>query len=366
MVVSEQRIGVSVRLKQGCLVLLLLAFTIGIPAFAQSSKEIAAADIALYSGADRDQRLIAAAKKEGSLLLYTSMLEKNIRRIAADFEEKYGIKVNIWRAGKNKVLQRTITEARGGRFEVDVVHNPSPEMEALHREKLLQPVESPYYKELVPAAQPAHKEWVAARIYVFVQAYNTDKVKKEELPKTYRDLLDPKWKGRLGIESKEQEWFFTLIKDMGEEKGLKLFRDIVATNGLSVRTGHALLNNLVISGEVPLALTVYSYLPEQAKRKGAPIDWFSLEPVIAYTDAVGVAKKSPHPNAAVLFYDYMISAAQPTLAAMHHIPTNKKVASPFKDINVQQVKFIDPEKVLDEYERWTKLYEDTILGRAPD
>ncbi len=346
-----------------------MVFNVGIPAFAEAAKEIAsAANTALYSGADRDQRLVAAAKKEGSLLLYTSMRDKDIQKIAADFEKQYGIKVNIWRAGKNKVLQRTITEARGGRFEVDVVHNPSPEMEALHREKLLQRVESPYYKELVPAAAavPAHKEWAAARIYVFVQAYNVNKVKKEELPKTYQDLLDPKWKGRLGIESKEQEWFFTLVKDMGEEKGLRLFRDIVAINGLSVRTGHALLNNLVISGEVPLALTVYSYLPEQAKRKGAPIDWFSLEPVIAYTDAVGVAKKSPHPNAAVLFYDYMISTAQPILAVMNHIPTSKKVASPFKNINMQQLKFIDPEKVLDEYERWTKLYEDTILGRAPN
>jgi hypothetical protein len=126
---------------------------------------------------------------------------------------------------------------------------------------------------LIPQAITPHREWIATRLNIFTQAYNTNLVKKEELPKTYHDLLDPKWKGKLGIEAEDLDWFAVVIRQLGEEKGLKLFRDIVASNGLSVRKGHTLLTNLVASGEVPFALTVYGYKAEQLKNKGAPIDW---------------------------------------------------------------------------------------------
>ncbi len=233
---------------------------------------------ALYEGADRTARLVAGAKREGSLSLYASLAEKDLIRLVSEFERRYGIKVNVWRSGKSNVLRRAVTEARAGRFEVDVVHNPSPEMELLHRERLLQEVRSPYQRELIPEAVAPHREWAGPRVYIFVQAYNTNRVTPEELPKTFKDLLDPRWKGRIAVEAKEQEWFFTLVREMGEESGLKFFRDLVATNGLTVRNGNALLNNLVVAGEIPLALTLYSYLPEQSRRSGAPIDWIALAP----------------------------------------------------------------------------------------
>src|SRR2546430_1124050 len=242
---------------------------------------------ALDESAGRSARLVANAKREGALSLYASMAEKDLMRLVSEFERRYGIKVKVWRSGKNNVLRRAVTEARAGRFEVDVVHNPSPEMELLHRERLLQEVRSPYQNELIPEAVAPHREWAGPRVYIFVQAYNTKKVKPEELPKTFGDLLDPRWKGRIAVEAKEQEWFFTLVREMGEEAGLKFFRDLVATNGLTVRNGNALLNNLVVAGEIPLELTLYSYLPEQSKRSGAPIDWFALAPTVAYTDGIG-------------------------------------------------------------------------------
>jgi len=94
----------------------------------------------------------------------------------------------------------------------------------LHRERLLQEVRSPYQRELIPEAVAAHREWAGPRVYVFVQAYNTNRVKSGELPKPFTDLLDPRWKGRIAVEAKEQEWFFTLVREMGEEAGLKFFR----------------------------------------------------------------------------------------------------------------------------------------------
>jgi iron(III) transport system substrate-binding protein len=291
--------------------------------------------------------------------LYSSMAEKDLRRLVAEFERRHAVKVNVWRSGKNRVLQRVIAEARASRDDVDVIHNPSPEMEALHREKLLKAVDSPLHANLIPQAVAPHKEWAGPRVYVFVQAYNTKLVPKAELPRTYADLLQPRWKGRVAIEGKEQEWFYTLVQAMGEADGLKYFRALAA-NGLQVRMGNAVLSNLVVAGDVPFALTLYSYLPEQQKRAGAPIDWTALAPTIAATDAVGIAARAPHAKEARLLYDFMLGEGQPLMAEMGHIVSTRRMAPELERFNPT---FIDPAAVIQDYDRWTKLFENTINNR---
>ena len=128
------------------------------------------ASLLQYQGADRDPKLLAAARKEGSITFYTTIAEKDLVTIVRPFEKKHHIKIDIWRAGTDKVLQRTLSEAAARRFEVDAIHFGSPEMEALHREKILQPVASPHFKALIPGAVPAHREWVATILSVWVQA----------------------------------------------------------------------------------------------------------------------------------------------------------------------------------------------------
>ena len=323
-----------------------------------------AADIApaRLEGPERARILSEGAMREASVTLYSSVAEKDLRRVVAEFERRHHIKVNVWRAGKDKVLGRVIAEAHAKRNEVDVIHNVSPEMEVLHREKLLQPVSSPLHATLIPEAVAPHREWAGPRVYLFVQAYNTTKVKPEEVPRRWRDLLDPRWKGRLAIENKEVEWFYTLVQAMGEAEGLAFFRELVATNGLSVRRGNALLTNLVVAGEVPFALTLYSYLPDQARRTGAPVQWIALPPTIAGTDAVGIAAQAPHPHAAVLLYDFLLGEGQALLAEMHHVVSNRRMAAELKRFDLR---FIDPAAVIADYDRWTRLYEDTINGRLP-
>ncbi len=218
------------------------------------------------------------------------------------------------------------------------------------------------HKDLQPGSVPAHREWAATLLSVWVQVYNTQLIRKEDLPRTYRDLLDPRWKGKLGIEAKNQDWFASVVDVMGGgEKGLKFFRDLVAQNGISARTGHTLLNNMVIAGEVPLALTVYNYMPEQAKKKGAPIDWFALEPAVARSNAIGVARRAPHPNAALLFYEYMLGEGQQYLVKMDYVPSNTRAPSPLRNVKILQT---DPIRSLDETDKWTKLFEDIVLKRA--
>ena len=319
------------------------------------------ADLAQNDSPTRHQKLVEAAKKEGSLTFYTSIAEKDGPTLAQDFEKRYGIKVNIWRASSTKVLQRVMVESQANRWDFDVVDISAPEMEALYREKTLQEVRSAFHADLFPETMPAHRGWAPQFLSVFVQAYNTNLVKKADLPKTYDDLLDPKWKGKLAVESKDYEWYCGLMKHLGEEKGSKLFKELVSKNGWSVRTGHSLLNNMVVSGEVPLALTVYSYMTEQAKLKGAPVDWFALDPVIGRSNGIGVSKKPPHPNAALLFYEYMLSDAQPLIVKMNYLSPSKKVESPLKNIKIN---YIDPTASLDEVASCTKAFE-ALLKTQP-
>ena len=308
-------------------------------------------EIATYQGADRQERLIEGAKKEGELMVYHAYPQ--LASIMAAFTKKYGIKVSSWRSGSESILQRMGSESRAKKYTVDIVQNNAPENEAAYREKLTMPVSSPYLKDLMPAAIPAHKEWVGITLDVFSAAYNTTKVKKEELPKSYRDLLDPKWKGRLGVEAEDFGWFAMLLETMGEQQGMKLMSDIVATNGMSVRKGHSLLTSLVASGEVPLGLSVYSWNPEQLKAKGAPIEGYLIEPVVAQFSTVAMLKNAPHPHAAALFYDFMLNEGQQIFSEMRFVPTSKKAASPIADVSI---KFIDPAKALDMQEKWVKMY----------
>lgn len=319
--------------------------------------------IALYDGADREQKLVEAAKKEGKLTVYGSMAVEDMQPVLDAFQAKYGIKAELWRAGSEDVLNRSVTEARAGKYVVDVVETNGPEMEALYREKLLAEVKSPKTAELMPEALFAHKSWVATRLNIFVQAWNTNKVKQEDLPKTYQDLLDPKWKGRLAIEAEDMDYFAAIVKEMGEEQGLKYWRDLVSTNGVNVRKGHTLLAQLVASGEVPFALTVYSYKVDQLKTKDkAPVDWFALAPAIARPNGVGVAKNAPNPNAAVLFYDFMLTEGQKVLTDRNMVVTNTKYQP---DMKGMKLKFVDSAIVLDELDKWTKLFDEIIIKKSP-
>lgn len=322
-----------------------------------------AADASLLASTapDRAPRLEAAARAEGSLSLYTSIAQKDLAPLLGPFERKYGIKVSVWRASGDLIVQRIVQEQKAGRHTVDAVHITSTELEALSREKLLQRVESPWFPSLVADAVPAHRQWASTLLSAWVQVYNTDAVKRSELPRSYQDLLDPKWKGKLGYEVQDIEWFITVCKLMGgDDQGARYFRSLVGTNGLSVRKGHTLLDNLVAAGEVPLALTIYNYMPAQAKAQGAPLDWFAIEPVVVRANGVGVLKNAEHPNAAALFEDYMLSEAQPLLAALEYIPVSKQVESPLKGLKTQ---LFDPAEQLDHADKWQTLY-DTIIVRG--
>lgn len=317
-------------------------------------------EIASYQGADREQRLIEGAKREKELTFYSSIPPEDIAALVSAFDKKYGVKVKVWRADSEGLLQRIISEARARRFEVDVMAGSSSALEPLYRENLLREVKSPYLAGIIPEAIAPHRQWVAVYLSMFVQAYNTDLVRKDSLPKTFYDLLRPQWKDRLGIEAEDYDWFAQVLMDLGEAQGLRLFRDIVASNGISVRKGHSLLTNLVVAGEVPLALTAYGFLAEQAKRRGAPLDWFVIPPAIARPTAEGLARNAPHPHAAVLFFDFLISEeGQQILASRQFATVSRSIETPF---NKGPITLIDSAAILDQARKWQDLYHKTIIA----
>lgn len=318
--------------------------------------------IYLYQGADRDQRLLENARREGTVVLYTSLNLKDSVPITEKFEKKYGVKVSLWRASSEKVVQRALTEARAGRFSPDVVETNGPEMEILYREQLLEQFHSPHFKEIPPEAFPPHRHYVADRFNFFVIGYNTNLVKPGDVPNKYEDLLDSKWAGKVGIEAGDVDWFGALVKSMGEKKGIDFFRKLAANNP-QLRTGHTLIAELVASGEIPLAATLYNHNIERLVKKGAPVKWKPLRPTFGRPNAIGVAKHAPHPYAAMLFTDFMLSReGQEIIKERNRVPSSKAVDSNLNDFPYQM---IDPVIVLDESSKWEKLWSELFLkGQA--
>ena len=319
----------------------------------------AARDLALSQAPDRHDRLVEMAKREGELAIYH--VYPALPTVIAAFTKKYGIKTKVWRAGSEAVLQRLLTESRGNRFEVDVVQNNAPENEASYREKLLQETWSPGYKDLMPAAVPAHQGWAGLALDIWTCAYNTQQVKKEELPRSYADLQDPRWKGKLAIEANNHAWFGQLLTELGEETGARIFANIVATNGISARKGHSVLANHVASGDVAMGLTVYSWIPEQLKRKGAPIENHVIQPLLAQPSTLAVARRAPNPASAILFYDFMLGEGQKILADNQFVPAHRTLPGPLAGV---PVKLIDPVRALDMQDRWLKQFDEAILRKG--
>lgn len=313
-----------------------------------------------YRGADRDSRLLENARKEGSVVLYTSLAPTESGPLGQAFEKKTGIKVEIFRTISEKVVQRAVTEARARRFAVDVIETNGPEMEVMAREKLFADFHSPYLADLPPGAIPSHRQWIPDRVNFFVVAFNTTKVKRDEIPRSYAGFTDPRWRGRLGIEATDAEWMATLVKTWGEAAGMAYFRSLAEMKP-DVRKGHVLLAELIAAGEIPVGLTVYNSNAESLKRRGAPIDWLPVEPVVGRPQGIAVARNAPHPHAALLFVDFVLSPeGQELLNSMGRVPVSTKVKT---DLNRFPYTMVDPVTVLDEQEKWNRLWEGLFIRK---
>ena len=329
-----------------------------LPSFAQS---VAFEKLALDRAPDRGERILKAAKDEGTLAVYGSAPVDDMTQIFTAFEKKHGIKVRYWRAGPQELIRRAETEYRAGRFDVDIIQANGPTMEAIRRENVFQKVYSAIHADLLKQAVPDHGEWIGERLNIIIGAYNTKSVQAKDIPTSYEGFADAKWLGKLSVEATDYDWLATVVTAMGEEKGIGTFKRIGRTAGLSVRKGHTLITTLVAAGEIPLSLNVFSYKVEQLAKEGAPIAVLNIPPAVGRVNGIGVARRPPHPHAALLYYEFMLSEAQHILKERDFTPTNQKVQALPAGMKLD---FVDSAKLLDEDEKWTALWKE-ITSQKP-
>jgi iron(III) transport system substrate-binding protein len=322
-----------------------------------------AAALALASfaalAAPPDGAWIARAKKEGAVTLYTSMQLVDSRPLTEAFEKKYGIKVGLWRASGEKVAERAITEARGGRFDVDVIETDGAQVEIAYREKLLAPLKVPSVADVPAEILPAHGYYAPTRLTLYVMSYNTNLVAPNEVPKSYADLLQPRWAGKLALENDDVPWFASVVKAMGESQGLAYYRKLAGQRP-SMRKGHTLMAEMVAAGEIEIAIDTHVQGIARLKEKGAPIEWKPLQPAFGQPSSVGVAARAPHPDAARLLAEFILSReGQEIIKARNRVPVSRAVDSP---LNKFQYRLIDPAIALDEWDKWSALWSSIFLG----
>jgi len=322
-----------------------------------------AAALALASfaalAAPPDGAWIARAKKEGAVTLYTSMQLVDSRPLTEAFEKKYGIKVSLWRASGEKVAERAITEARGARFDVDVIETDGAQVEIAYREKLLAPLKVPSVADVPAEILPVHGYYAPTRLTLYVMSYNTNLVAPGEVPKSYADLLQPRWAGKLALENDDVPWFASVVKAMGESQGVAYYRRLAGQKP-SMRKGHTLMAEMVAAGEIEIAIDTHVQGIARLKEKGAPIEWKPLQPAFGQPSSVGVAARAPHPDAARLLAEFILSReGQEIIKARNRVPVSRAVDSP---LNKFQYRLIDPAIALDEWDKWSALWSSIFLG----
>ncbi len=253
------------------------------------------------------EAIIEGAKKEGKLQIYALLVVSDHMQIIQRFKEKYPfIDVQLYRANSEQLYNRIANEARANAHLVDVIGVSGFQMYQLVKRGLMGKYDSPERKSYEAGFKDRDGFWTAYYVNPMVTAYNTQQVTASEAPKSYADFLDPKWKGKLVMEDGEIEWFATMLSFWGEEKGMAYMKRLAAQN-FFFRQGHTLMTQLVAAGEYPGAVLLYAPQTQSTKTAGAPIDWNALNPTVTGVNLMGVAARAPHPNAGMLYVDYMLS-----------------------------------------------------------
>jgi ABC-type Fe3+ transport system substrate-binding protein len=254
-----------------------------------------------------DEALIEAAKKEQQLVYYTGMPITDAKVLLSSFEKKYPfIKTTHYRAGGPALISRIQNEYRAGRHLWDVFSQPGLDGYLLLEQGFLAKYDSPERKYFREGHKDSEGFWTTLYTTPNIASYNRKLVSTKELPRDYFDLLDPKWKGKLGLDSREVEWYANIKQVLGAGKSRKLFEGL-RTQDIGVRQGRSLLTELLGAGEFYILVNNYLQNVIDAKEKGSPVEFFVMDPVILAAGPIAINKAAPHPNAARLFVDYCLS-----------------------------------------------------------
>jgi iron(III) transport system substrate-binding protein len=283
------------------------------------------APAAAWSQPAPNPKLLEAAKKEGEVIYYTTMTLDQSKAVVDRFEKKYGIRATLFRTGGGPLLNKIFAEARGGRFDWDVVVGRGEMVLPLTERKIITSYYSPEAKMIDEQLVDKEGFWTAYYVNSYVLGWNTKLVKKQEVPKSYEELLNPKWKGgQISLDTEAYGMLEGLKRVWGREKAIGYFKRLAALDPV-LKRGNTERVQLTLAGEYPL-IVAYNQTIQRMASRGAPIDWLPLEPAITQVNPVMLAAKAPHPNAARLFYDFVISKeGQEMLRGFQRIPVRKDV-----------------------------------------
>jgi iron(III) transport system substrate-binding protein len=317
------------------------------------------AEVNGMTGQQRRDKLVPLAEKEGTLDLYTSMTSDVADAVLKAFEGQFNVKINLYRAGSETVLQRIVQEQKAGYQGNDVVETNATELFDLNTEGVLAEYDSERRRMVGEAGR--QQGWTATRLNLFAPSWNTGLVTPDQAPKTWEDLADPKWDGKLAMEISDSDWYLTLFKywekqGKTDEEINKIFEGMAS--GAKIVKGHTVQGQLLSAGQFSLAASNYSYIVEQAKAKGAPVDYLPyVEPVIARPNGVGLMKTAKHPAAAMLFTDWLLQEGQALLVKQGLTPSIVEGDDPLKDVEIIP---IDVEELTKNGDEWNKRYDQVI------
>ncbi len=351
----------------GLLIAALATYLAPCAALAQSNS----ADILTYDGPDRTEKLIEGAKKEGKLTYYSAMIvNQALRPLTAAFQAKYPfISMTYWRADSEEIETKLAAEARANNLVGDVIEGTGIGELAV-RAGLAQPISSPQLDAIGDQFRDPDHLWVPTRMSYFSLAYNTKLVSSGTQPKTYQDLLDEKWKGKMAwplLSAIGAPLFVTNLRlAWGDDKAMAYLHRLRAQNIVNFGAGNPrTLVDRVIAGEYPVALQIFAHHPLISAAKGAPVASQLLPPVASSAGTLVIPKGSHHPHAAALLMDFLLSKeGQEILAAAEYLPIRPDVA-PLAQIapivpsrtGVEE-NFISPQKLNAYTESSAKLVED--------
>jgi iron(III) transport system substrate-binding protein len=280
----------------------------------------------VYAQDGGDPKVLQAARKEGEIVWYTTMSADQSTAFMGRFQQKYAfLKPSIIRLGGNALLSRIMTEAKAGKHFFDVAHGTGEIVLPLMEMGLLAAYLSPERKAIPDDLKDKKGFWTSVYVNSVVLGYNKNLIKGQPLPRTYDDLLQPRWKGKkISIDSTYVTFLQGLMSAWGKDKALDYLKKLNEQEPVVMR-GSTVRAQLAAAGEFPLVIA-YANIIQYLTEKGAPIDWLPLEPAVISVNTVMAGAKSPHPNAAKLFIDFTLSKeGQEKLWDFQRIPSRNDV-----------------------------------------
>lgn len=317
---------------------------------------------------ERQKRLVAGARAEGKAVMYGNISTDHLERLRVDFEKRYGVKIDGFRASGERVANRLLTEARGGKLDADVLAPSNEHMPVLIKAGIVGRYNSPERGAFGEIFRDKQGYWTAWDYNIAVIAYNTRLVSPAEAPKKYEDFLEPKWKGNFALDMDPDKSIMGWFKTWGEDR-TKKYLQAISKNEVVVRKGHTLMAQLLCAGEFKAAIDLYAYrLADLKHTRGCPVEISYPVPTPATPSPIGVVKKAPRPHAAALLLDYILSEpAQKIFSESGRISGRRNVLPRYPDLDIRakgvKILVLTPEDAVQYDKPYQQLREEFLLNR---